>query len=107
MVRRIATVLMMAYPLEMAAEILGWWSFQNIVVTSFGLITGLAWGLFTMPILHAQSYKIKLLWDGHFARPNYFFYKLFLENLFKILKQIWQCNPVYECNLGAKSILKH
>ena len=48
----IATVLMMAYPLEMAAEILGWWSFDNYIVTLFGLITGLAWGLFTMPILH-------------------------------------------------------
>jgi uncharacterized membrane protein len=47
-----ATVLMMAYPLEMAAQILGWWSFDNFVVTPFGLITGLAWGLFTMPILH-------------------------------------------------------
>jgi len=48
----IATVLMMAYPLEMAAQILGWWSFGNYIVTLFGLITGLAWGLFTMPILH-------------------------------------------------------
>ncbi len=51
----IATVLMMAYPLEMAAEILGWWSFQNIVVVPFGLITGLAWGLFTMPIFHGSK----------------------------------------------------
>lgn len=51
----IATVLMMAYPAEMAAQILGWWSFQNIVVTPFGLITGLAWGLFTMPILHGSQ----------------------------------------------------
>lgn len=51
----IATVLMMAYPLEMAAQILGWWSFHNIVVVPFGLITGLAWGLFTMPILHGSK----------------------------------------------------
>lgn len=51
----IATVLMMAYPLEMAAQMLGWWSFQNIVVTPFGLITGLAWGLFTMPIFHGSQ----------------------------------------------------
>jgi hypothetical protein len=48
----IATILMMAYPVELAAEVLGWWSFHNQVVTLFGLITGLAWGLFTMPILH-------------------------------------------------------
>ncbi|WP_315787369.1 DUF2085 domain-containing protein [Fischerella sp. JS2] len=48
----IASVLMMAYPLELAAEVLGWWSFNNYVVTLFGLVTGLAWGLFTMPLLH-------------------------------------------------------
>ncbi|NMG05939.1 DUF2085 domain-containing protein [Brasilonema sp. UFV-L1] len=48
----LATVLMMAYPLELAAEVLGWWSFHNYVVMLFGLMTGLAWGLFTMPILH-------------------------------------------------------
>ncbi|MBH8552008.1 DUF2085 domain-containing protein [Nostocaceae cyanobacterium CENA357] len=48
----LASVLMMAYPLELAAQIFGLWSFNNYVVTPFGLITGLAWGLFTMPILH-------------------------------------------------------
>ncbi|MBF2015716.1 MAG: DUF2085 domain-containing protein [Rivularia sp. T60_A2020_040] len=52
-----STVLMMAYPLEMAAQILGWWSFDNLVVVPFGLITGLAWGLFTMPILHGDLQK--------------------------------------------------
>ncbi len=41
----------------MAAQILGWWSFQNIVVTPLGLITGLAWGLFTMPILDGSQAK--------------------------------------------------
>jgi uncharacterized membrane protein len=50
----LASVLMMAYPLELAAEVLGWWSFNNYIVTPFGLITGLAWGLFTMPILHRR-----------------------------------------------------
>ncbi len=54
----LATVLMMAYPLEMAAQILGWWSFQNFLVLPFGLITGLAWGLFTMPILHGERSQI-------------------------------------------------
>ncbi|MEH2440759.1 DUF2085 domain-containing protein [Nostoc sp.] len=48
----IASVLMMAYPLELVAQVLGLWSFNNYLVTPFGLITGLAWGLFTMPILH-------------------------------------------------------
>jgi uncharacterized membrane protein len=48
----LASVLMMAYPLELAAQIFGLWSFNNYLVTPFGLITGLAWGLFTMPIFH-------------------------------------------------------
>ena len=48
----IAVVFMMAYALELAAEVLGFWGFNNYLVTPFGLITGLAWGLFTMPILH-------------------------------------------------------
>ncbi|WP_017653698.1 DUF2085 domain-containing protein [Fortiea contorta] len=52
----IASVLMMAYPLELAAQVLGLWSFDNYLVTPFGLITGLAWGLFTMPILHGQRH---------------------------------------------------
>ena len=47
-----ASVLMMAYPLELAAQIFGLWDFNNYIVTPFGLITGLAWGLFAMPILH-------------------------------------------------------
>ena len=50
----LTSVLMMAYPLEMAAQILGWWSVHNFVITPFGFVTGLAWGLFTMPILHSQ-----------------------------------------------------
>ncbi|MEH2297392.1 DUF2085 domain-containing protein [Nostoc sp.] len=48
----LASVLMMAYPLELAAQVFGLWSFNNYLVTPFGLITGLAWGLFAMPILH-------------------------------------------------------
>jgi uncharacterized membrane protein len=48
----LASVLMMAYPLELAAQVFGLWSFNNYLVTPFGLITGLAWGLFTMPFLH-------------------------------------------------------
>jgi uncharacterized membrane protein len=47
-----SSVLMMAYPLELSAQVLGFWSFNNYVATPSGLITGLAWGLFTMPILH-------------------------------------------------------
>jgi uncharacterized membrane protein len=54
----LASVLMMAYPLELAAQVFGFWSFNNYVVTPFGLITGLAWGLFTMPILHDWQRRI-------------------------------------------------
>ncbi|MDH6062164.1 DUF2085 domain-containing protein [Chrysosporum bergii ANA360D] len=50
----LASVLMMAYPLELAAQVFGLWSFHNYLVTPFGLITGLAWGLFTMPIFHSS-----------------------------------------------------
>lgn len=51
----IASILMMAYPSELAFEVLGWWNFNNYTVTIFGLITGLSWGLFTMPIFHQRS----------------------------------------------------
>jgi uncharacterized membrane protein len=57
----LASVLMMAYPLELAADVLGWWSFNNSVVTLFGLVTGLAWGLFTMPLLH-RSKQLTVNW---------------------------------------------
>ncbi len=50
-----ASVLMMAYPLELAAQIFDLWDFNNYIVTPFGLITGLPWGLFAMPILHRQT----------------------------------------------------
>jgi uncharacterized membrane protein len=50
-----SSILMMAYPLELAAEVVGLWSFNNYIVTVFGLITGLGWGLFTMPILHNRA----------------------------------------------------
>jgi uncharacterized membrane protein len=50
-----ASVFMMAYPLELAAQVFGFWDFNNYIVTPFGLITGLAWGLLTMPILHQRT----------------------------------------------------
>ena len=49
-----AIIFMMSYPLELAAQIFHLWDFNNYFVTPFGLITGLAWGLFTMPILHSD-----------------------------------------------------
>jgi uncharacterized membrane protein len=50
----IAAILMMAYPIELAAQVLGCWGFNNYLVFPFGLVTGLAWGLFTMPIFHQR-----------------------------------------------------
>jgi hypothetical protein len=51
----VATILMTAYPWELAAEVFGLWEFNNYVITPFGLITGLAWGLFAMPLLHSSK----------------------------------------------------
>ena len=51
----VATILMTAYPWELAAEVFGLWEFNNYVVTPFGLVTGLAWGLFAMPLLHSSK----------------------------------------------------
>jgi uncharacterized membrane protein len=46
--------LMMAYPIELLLQSLGVWNYDNTIVTIFGLITGLAWGLHGMPILHGD-----------------------------------------------------
>jgi uncharacterized membrane protein len=53
----IASCLMAAYPIELAAQTFGMWSFDNAVVSAFGLVTGLAWGLHAMPILHGDYAK--------------------------------------------------
>jgi hypothetical protein len=52
-------ILMMAYPIELGLETWAGWNYDNGVVTAFGLITGLAWGLHGMPILHG-SYSTKM-----------------------------------------------
>lgn len=48
----LTSLLMIAYPAELAAEIFDLWSFNNYVVTLFGLVAGMGMGLFFMPILH-------------------------------------------------------
>ncbi|MFN5593947.1 MAG: hypothetical protein ACK482_10965, partial [Aphanizomenon sp.] len=48
----------MLYSWLQAAEVFGFWDFNNYLATPFGLVTGLAWGLFTMPLLH-QKMRIK------------------------------------------------
>lgn len=51
----IATVLTCAYLFEMLAELWGWWSYNNFVVTFFGYLTGLGMGLFITPVLYRNT----------------------------------------------------
>jgi uncharacterized membrane protein len=60
----IASVLMAAYPIELAIQTLGGWQYNNAIVTLFGLVTGLAWGLHAMPILHGDRQR------SNQQRPN-------------------------------------
>ena len=50
----IATVLTFAYPIEMIIELLGWWEYNNYIVTTFGFLTGLGIGLFLVPVLYRK-----------------------------------------------------
>jgi len=51
----IASVLTFAYPIEMLAEIWGWWGYNNAIVTLFGSLTGFGIGLFIAPILYGSK----------------------------------------------------
>lgn len=56
--RRGATLmglLILAYPFELALQILGVWRFSNPLVTLFGLITGVALGLFFVPVVYGSK----------------------------------------------------
>lgn len=44
--------LCMVYPFELYAQFWGWWEYNNVVVTCFGLISGLGLGAYIMPLLH-------------------------------------------------------
>ena len=48
-------VLCLVYPFELYAQIWGWWEYDNIVVTLFGLVSGLGLGAYIMPLLHRQA----------------------------------------------------
>lgn len=48
----ISSLLMIAYPVEYAAEMFGGWDYYHSVAMTFGTITGLGWGLHLMPVLH-------------------------------------------------------
>jgi uncharacterized membrane protein len=50
-----ASVLMMAYGFEYGAQMFADWQVNQDVMTLFGLVTGVGWGLLAMPILHGLN----------------------------------------------------
>jgi uncharacterized membrane protein len=44
-----------AYAAELAGQVVGWWSFNNLVVTAAGLITGVGLGLMFHPLLQSRA----------------------------------------------------
>lgn len=46
--------LCLVYPAEMVFQHLGWWGYNNWIVTPFGLVSGLGLGAYIMPLLHRQ-----------------------------------------------------
>jgi uncharacterized membrane protein len=53
----IFTLLIFAYAAEFAGQVVGWWSFNNLVVTAAGIITGIGLGLMFHPILQEDATK--------------------------------------------------
>jgi uncharacterized membrane protein len=51
----IAIVFCLAYPAELWAQYWGWWDYNNVVVTLFGLVSGLGLGAYIMPLLHKKT----------------------------------------------------
>jgi uncharacterized membrane protein len=49
----------LVYPAELWAQKLGWWEYNNFVVTLFGLVSGLGLGAYIMPLLHKTMRQIK------------------------------------------------
>jgi uncharacterized membrane protein len=50
----IFAALIFAYAAEFAGQVLGWWRFDNLVVTAAGLITGIGLGLMFHPMLQGR-----------------------------------------------------
>jgi uncharacterized membrane protein len=50
----VAILLCLVYPLELYAQIWGWWDYSNPIVTVFGVISGLGLGAYIMPLLHGR-----------------------------------------------------
>lgn len=51
----IFAVMIFSYAAEFAGQVAGWWSFDNLVVTVAGLITGAGLGLMFHPMLQSQQ----------------------------------------------------
>jgi uncharacterized membrane protein len=51
----LTVVFCLVYPAELWAQKLGWWDYDNIVVTMFGLVSGLGLGAYIMPLLHPKE----------------------------------------------------
>jgi len=51
----IFAALIFTYTAEFAGEVVGWWGFNNLVVTTAGLITGAGLGLMFHPLLQGQA----------------------------------------------------
>lgn len=50
----LTVLLCLAYPAELWAQYWGWWSYNNPIVTLFGLISGVGLGAYIMPFLHQK-----------------------------------------------------
>jgi uncharacterized membrane protein len=53
----IAIAFCLAYPAELWAQYLGWWDYNNVAVTLFGLVSGLGLGAYIMPLLHKKTFS--------------------------------------------------
>jgi len=51
----VTIVLCLVYPFELYAQAWGWWDYNNLVVTLFGLVSGLGLGAYIMPLLHRSD----------------------------------------------------
>lgn len=52
-------LLLLAYPAELAGQIFDLWSFNNYVMTFFGMVTGTALGLLIVPILYGPALRLE------------------------------------------------
>ena len=54
----LAVLFCLVYPFEVYAQIWGWWEYDNVIVTLFGLVSGLGLGAYIMPLLHRPLARV-------------------------------------------------